>query len=486
MAEMANPKKIIDGYKPTSYFGAPARLDRYETDPQKLGADGTLTGALKGLARGGAGFAGNVGVGLYNAVAKTGTPTTAPAERNAAFPEQNLARYRTPRAAPENQFSVRLGQDIQAMDTPMLPAHTPGQRLLRSAPAAAPAPQAAPAASRLSRSAPAGRPLPATTPTVSWAAPEEAVPAPERGYIESDGVKYYIPGSQAYDGVGATGAPQFENAPVVVPQPGTPGYMGSQAEWEASQLQEQKVGLARRFGVPLMNAVTAAGTLDETVRNNSATNFREFMKAGSEVAERDAMLPGKVEEQGVKITKGRLENRFYPEATRADINYKNSSAAAATTNAAAIASNAEVNKAESASVIEMNLASAAERRRAADLMGDKAGVAAAKNDEIKFTNAANIYKAIIAQDPSKGAEAMKAYSDSIQLHDTLQEGGTVDYTPEVPAVKGTFGFGKKPAIPARATFRKAGAAAQTEVAPAGTRAKVNGKILTSDGEGGWR
>lgn len=318
-----------------SYFGLPAKLNDYETDPTKLGDVKTLGGALGGLAKAGVNGLVNAGVRTYNAVAATGTPTTTFEGRQAAFPAANLRRYEARGAAP-----------VQAAQTPalglrpsMIAAHTPGERL--TAPVA-PAPQAAaPSYRRPQAAAVPQRPVPISTPTVSYSAEEPVAESAGRGYIEQGGVRMYIAGSKAYDGLGSTGEAQFDSAPAYRKRAGDVGYTGSQEAWEDAQA-------ATPDGEPFFFKRRALALEQQKQAETEANNLRTYRvsqqnadttEAGtvSQIAERDTLLPGKVLDQGSDLqtaasyrnslraaaAKTDLEAQFYPEMTRADIAYKN-------------------------------------------------------------------------------------------------------------------------------------------------------------------
>lgn len=164
-----------------------------------------------------------------------------------------------------------------------------------------------------------------------------AAPSPEgseRGYIEQDGVKMYIPGSKAYDGVGATGPAQFESAPSFRKQAGDVGYTGSQEEWENDQTAA-KIN-SRPFGFKTAAAQLALRQQGETEANNLRT-FGVNQQNADTLTEHyqtqnrrsNALLPGEVATQGASLRKAALDaknqelvNEFYPAATQADIEQK--------------------------------------------------------------------------------------------------------------------------------------------------------------------
>ena len=304
-------------FNPKTYF---------ETDPYKLGAASGLSGVLA-LPKAAINSIANVGVRGYNAVGKAFTPTTTFAERNAAFPAANVRRYQPQGVAPVTPVAAPPAR-------PDFPAHLERDILARDRASAPATPQAPRPSARRAVVAPAGRPVPMTTPTVTFSTETPEAQAPERGYIESGGTRYYIPGSQAYDGVGATGPAQFEAAPSFRKRAGDVGYTGTQEEWEDDQVAA-KIN-SRPFGFKMAAAQLALRQQGETEENNLRTNAVSQQNADTltghyRTTDRrtTALLPGEVATQGAALRKSALDaknqelvNEFYPEATQADIDAK--------------------------------------------------------------------------------------------------------------------------------------------------------------------
>ena len=304
-------------FNPKTYF---------ETDPQKLGDTTTLSGALGGLLKAGTNLVGNVGVRGYNTVGKAFTSTTTFAERNAAFPAANVRRYQPQGVAPVTPVAAPA-----PAARPDFPAHLERDILARDRASAPATPQTARPSLRRAVAAPAGRPVPMTTPTVTFSAEAPEAQAPDRGYIESGGTRYYIPGSQAYDGVGATGPAQVETTPSFRKRAGDVGYTGSQDEWEDDQAAS-KIN-SRPFGFKMAAAQLALRQQGETEENNLRTNAVSRQNADTlqghyRTTDRrtTALLPGEVEAQGASLRKSaadaenqELVNEWYPKVTQSGL-----------------------------------------------------------------------------------------------------------------------------------------------------------------------
>jgi len=323
-----------------SYFGLPAKLDDYETNPEKLGNTSTLSGALGGLAKAGVNGLVNAGVRTYNAVAATGTPTTSFEERNAAFPAANVRRYQPQGVAPAAAV-------LPAAPRPslrMLASHTPGQTY-----APAPTPQAvAPVAARpsLRRSAAAaplaGNPpdppqdLTAQTPTfrptiteqtdasgvvpADWQARQAPTGGPA-GY-SADGTNggfgftrnadgtvdrmFTLRQRTAAEDLASPREVQAEAAPAVVDM-----SPGSQGAWEREQ---RNAALTEGVWSPRARAkiIQDQQALDETGANNLRTNRVSQQNADSLTSHyrttdkrTEALLPGEQEIQGSALATAR-------------------------------------------------------------------------------------------------------------------------------------------------------------------------------------
>lgn len=345
----------------STYFGLPGRINTtYETDPAKIANTTTLSGALGGLVRAAVGGMANLGIRAYNAVAATGVDPRTADQRNADFAAEETRRYQSPTTfVGGGMRAAATAPAAQPMTTSWEPSplpvrsqvapptgglrraaaqsavSQPDEEGLRSASSAAPGPMVTEMTDAEGvMPASIARQLPATSSGDLFAADGTNggfafTTNPDGTVGQMFGLRQRTPEEDKAYAAQAAAQPAVSDVatPPASPAPGTPGWAGSQAEWEYNHHLDSL--LNRPLGLRVLAQMIAKQNAD-TIASHYAT---EDMRSR-------ALLPGDVETQrsqlataaglrgktAAETTELNLKNQAFPAVTAADLGLKSAQA----------------------------------------------------------------------------------------------------------------------------------------------------------------